>query len=194
MQIDRNILKSCIKNDRKAQQFLYKSCYNILMSVCIRYKKNEEDARALLNMGFLKILKNIKKYSKKVPFEAWIRKIMINTIIDEFRKNKKEKEMMDYKDFQDFDDNSSLIDYNEADKKFDANDLEMMIKLLPKVSQKVFNLYVIDGYNHREIGDMLNISSGTSKWHLSFARKKIKEMIKKSFANAKSLILWLIGV
>ena len=88
MNIDTTLLQACRKNDRKAQSQLYKSCFGLLMSVCIRYKNDEAEARAVLNQGFLKILTNLDKYDSKIPFEAWIRRIMINTIIDEFRKIK----------------------------------------------------------------------------------------------------------
>lgn len=194
MNIDKKLLQSCIKNDRKAQQDLYKTCFSMLMSVCIRYRNNEEDARSLVNMGFLKILTNMNKYDTKIPFEAWIRRIMTNTIIDEYRKERKQKELIEYKNFEDNDNNDDLINYNEADQKFDASDLERMIKQLPNMSQKVFNLYIIDGYNHREIGNMLDISVGTSKWHLSSARKNIKEILAKKMMSAKTMILWIIGI
>ena len=76
-----------------------------------------------------------------------------------------------------------VMDYNEADKRFDEEELLIMIRQLPPMSQKVFNLYVIDGYNHKEIGEQLNISEGTSKWHLSSARQKLKAMLRKLINN-----------
>ncbi len=82
----------------------------------------------------------------------------------------------------------TVMDYNEADKKFDAEELQMMIRSLPPVSQKVFNIYVIDGYNHKEIGEQLNISEGTSKWHLSSARKKLKSLMRKLLNNVAVML------
>ncbi|MEZ4849456.1 MAG: sigma-70 family RNA polymerase sigma factor [Bacteroidia bacterium] len=99
MDIDQRLIRACIKEDRLAQSQLYRRCFNVLMGVCIRYMKNEEDAVEVLNMGFLKILKNLEKKKTNVPFEAWIRRIMINTIIDEYRKNKKRLEAITYTDF-----------------------------------------------------------------------------------------------
>lgn len=81
------------------------------------------------------------------------------------------------------------MDFNEADQRFDAEDLENMIRNLPPMSQKVFNLYIVDGYNHKEIGEMLNISEGTSKWHLSSARKTMKEMLKKVMNKVATVFL-----
>ncbi len=155
------------------------------MGVCIRYKKDESEAASILNVGFLKILNNLNKYKSETPFEAWIRRIMINTIIDDFRKNRKVKELIEHTDFTDFDVTDSMIDFNLADQLFDADQLESFIKQLPPVSQKVFNLFAIDGYSHKEIGELLEITEGTSKWHLSSGRKKIREMMQKAINSSK---------
>ena len=175
MIIDPKVIEGCLKQDRKAQEQLYHSCFQLLMGVCSRYYKQKDEAVAAMNMGFLKILNHLNSKKENVPFEAWIRRIMINTVIDEFRKNKRHKETIDYRDFEDtFNDCQELISYNEADRRFDAQAIEQLIRQLPPVSREVFNLYAIDGYTHKEIGEMLNISIGTSKWHVSFARKQIK--------------------
>jgi len=187
MNISQQLLQDCIKGDRRAQFQLYKSCFNILMGVCMRYKKDEAEAASVLNVGFLKILNNLEKHRPEVPFEAWIRRIMINTVIDEFRKNRKVRELIEHTDFTESNAYNKAIDYNTADQKFDAERLELFIKKLPPVSQKVFNLYAIDGYSHKEIGKMLGISDGTSKWHLSSARKKLQEMIHQAI-NASKVI------
>ncbi|MCP3932836.1 MAG: RNA polymerase sigma factor [Bacteroidetes bacterium] len=185
MEISRKLIQDCRKSDRKAQFKLYKLCFPVLMSVCSRYKKDENEAAPILNAGFLKILTNLEKHHTDVPFEAWIRRIMINTLIDDFRKNRQVKELIEYRDFTEANHTEDFIDFNEADQQFDAERLENMIKQLPPVSQKVFNLYAIDGYKHREIADLLLMSIGTSKWHLSFARKKLSEMVQKEM-NTKS--------
>lgn len=178
MQIEPRLIKDCLKGDRRAQSELYRRCHGVLMGVCMRYHGQEEDAVAAMNMAFLKILNNLKKKKEHVPFEAWIRRIAINTIIDEFRKNRKHREAMEYRDFDDREDVSQMIDINEADQRFDAEEIEQMIQELPQTSREVFNLYAIDGYSHKEIGEMLSISVGTSKWHVNFARKRIKERIE----------------
>lgn len=179
MKIDIKLILSCTKNDRKAQFELYKICYTMLMSVCYRYKNEKSEAEALLNQGFLKILTNLDKYNDSVPFEAWSRKIMINTIIDEYRKTRKDKEHIEYADFQEPVYDQQSVDYNEADKEFNAEELKLMLEKLPDMSKKVFNLYAIDGFTHKEISEMLSISVGTSKWHVSFARTELKKLIEK---------------
>ncbi len=187
MTISLQLIQDCAKKDRKAQFQLYRSCYPLLMGVCMRYRKSEDEAAAVLNAGFLKILNNIEKYNKEVPFEAWIRRIMINTLIDDFRKNRKVKELIEYTDFEHEETFTESVDFNTADRMFDAEEIELLIQQLPPMSQKVFNLYAIDGFSHKEVGKMLGISDGTSKWHLSFARKKLREMIKQSVGSAKAM-------
>jgi len=187
MEVSKDILKKCRKNDRRSQFVLYKECYPILMSVGLRYEKNKEFAEELVNLAFYKILTKLDKYQEHVPFEAWIRRITINTIIDEFRKKSRDRHT-----FMEKLEGSvpiSQMDYNEADKKFDAAELEDMIQKLPDVSQKVFNLYIIDGYNHKEIGELLGISEGTSKWHLSTARKRLRKMIKSLMNKVAGFLL-----
>ncbi|MEO1261134.1 MAG: RNA polymerase sigma factor [Bacteroidota bacterium] len=177
--IEKQLRYDAQRGDRRAQYQLYQRCYNVLMSVCLRYRRSEDEAAAMLNMGFLKIVQNLKKYQENVPFEAWIRRIMINTLIDDFRKNRKVNELIEDRDFSDTDDLTGLVEFNTADLEFDASQLEAMIRSLPPMTMKVFNLYAIDGYNHKEVGKMLGISDGTSKWHLSSARSKLKDMILK---------------
>ena len=109
---------------------------------------------------------------------------MINTIIDEFRKYKKEKERVQYTDFTATDTFNDKVDFNTADQMFDAEDVEYFIKKLPEMTQRVFNLYIVDGYSHREVGELLGMTEGTSKWHLSSARKRLKVMIKTAMENA----------
>ena len=189
MIIDQKLLNDCLANKRRAQHDLYKLCYGMLMSVCLRYERNKGDAEELLNMGFLKILTKLDRYQTHVPFEAWIRRIMINTIIDEFRKNKKKNETIEYTDFED-QNYDRHVDFNDADKKFDAAELEEMITRLPDMSRKVFNMHVIDGFSHKEVSDELGISVGTSKWHVANARKMLKEMILAAEeANIKSIAI-----
>lgn len=185
MRISQQLIQDCKNGDRRAQFQLYKSCFNVLMGVCMRYKKDEDEAASVLNMGFLKILNNIDKYRPEVPFEAWIRRIMINTVIDEFRKNRKVRELIEHTDFSDHQAINLEVDYNAADQMFDAEHLEAFIKKLPPVTQKVFNLYAVDGYTHKEVGEFLGISDGTSKWHLSSARKKLAEMIQQAINASK---------
>lgn len=187
MQINQELLDNCRKQDRRAQNELYKLCYGQLMAVCLRYEKNRDDAEILLNEAFFKILTKLDLYQPNVPFEAWAKRITINTIIDELRRKQRDK--LELVESMEFNLPLQTMDYNEADQKFDAEELVEMIRKLPPVTQKVFNLYVVDGYNHKEIADMLSMSEGTSKWHLSHARKTIKEMLVKVMNKVAFLLL-----
>lgn len=176
---DTRLLKDAARGDRRAQFQLYQRCYNVLMGVCVRYRDSKEEAAAMLNEGFLKVVRHLEKYNREMPFEAWIRRIMINTLIDDFRKNRKVSELIEHHDFSDTNDHAHLVAFNLADMAFEAEELVAMIKNLPPVSQKVFNLFAIDGYSHREIGELLGITEGTSKWHLSFARQRLQDVLAK---------------
>jgi RNA polymerase sigma-70 factor (ECF subfamily) len=143
----------------------------------MRYTNNKEEAEEALNTGFLKVLGNLNKYKAEIPFKVWMRKVMINTLIDAYRKQKKHNEQIKY--VEDYIETSDFSDVNNALTKMNTEQIYNMIRQLPPMSQKVFNLYAIDGFAHKEIAEMLNMSEGTSKWHLSFSRQQLKEMITK---------------
>lgn len=178
MEPDPKLIKACIRKDRRAQEQLYRLCFPSLMSICMRYFRNESEAIASLNTSFLKILNNLKKRNDKVPFEAWIRRITINTSIDAFRKNKTYKTYIQAdEDLGIHDQGRSGFEINQAELQLDAEAIEQLIQELPPMSRQVFNLFAIDGYSHQEIADLLGISVGTSKWHVSFARKELKQKL-----------------
>ena len=185
MQISQDLLKACSKGDRKAQYQLFRLCFDVLMGVCLRYQREEPEAMAGLNLGFLKILNNLDRYRPEAPFEAWIRRIMINTLIDEFRKNRQVKELIEYRDFTEESNHNDWSELNDAEHQLNAQQLTEMLRELPPVSQKVFNLFAIDGYAHQEIAQMLGISEGTSKWHVNYARKRLQEMVKEALSSSR---------
>jgi len=187
--IDHEIIEACQKNDRRAQEKLYEWCYVKLMPTCMRYHRNEEDARAILNIGFVKICKNLDKIKEGTPFEAWVRRILMNTIIDEFRKNKNYTQLVDSKETdRELEIHVTSVE-NGVWSKLEMDVLMGLLKRLPDISRSVFNLYVIDGYTHKEIGNLLAISGGTSKWHLSNARKLLREMVVK-IAHSENKEMW----
>lgn len=153
------------------------------MSICVRYTRNQDLAKEMLNVGFLKILNNLDRYKEEVPFKAWIRRIMINTLIDEYRKQKKQNEVIDY--VEEYYDSSDYAELNSALERINTAQIYDLITKLPPMAQQVFNLFVIDGYSHKEIGDILGIEEGTSKWHLNSARAKLKEMLEQIVAPYK---------
>lgn len=180
MNIDEELLVACEKKNRKAQEKLYKACYVFLIPLCMRYHKNETDARAIYNKCFLKIIKNIHTLEGDCSsFAAWAKRIMNNTLIDEYRSTKNYREKISKRD------NDRELDYhasshvNHAETKFNEKSIMDLLEHLKPATKQVFILYVIEGYNHKEIAEMLSMSEGTSKWQLSTARKELKQLLEK---------------
>lgn len=178
MIIQPNLIQECINRNRRAEYELYKTLYSFLISVCYRYTHQKELAEEMLNIGFLKILNNLEKYDDTMPFKGWVRRIMVNTLIDEYRKNKSLRSKISYVD--EYYDSEEYSETNSALKKLSAKEILDMIEKLPRASAQVFNLFVIDGYSHKEIAEIMEISEGTSKWHLNYARQKLKDMINET--------------
>ncbi|HMC84045.1 MAG TPA: sigma-70 family RNA polymerase sigma factor [Chitinophagaceae bacterium] len=171
--IDKNIIEGCLKNDRKAQELLYKQFYSPMISICLRYTRNEEDALEVLHNGFLKVFKHLATYdTAKASLYTWIKTIMVNSAIDFIRSRQKFKTQVELKETHE----AGSID-NDAIHRMGSTELLKLIQKLPMATQTVFNLYIIEGYNHREIGNILGISDGTSKWHLSEARRLLKQLL-----------------
>lgn len=179
MQIDPELLSAAASGDRKAQHNLYKQAYQLLMGVCSRYSGDRDEAMSLLNQGYLKILMHADKRKENVPLEAWMRRIMINTIIDTYRLQKNYKEhtqLVDYSDQATSEVHTTAVNSDLA-TFIQADELYHMLMRLPDMTGKVFNLFAIDGYSHKDISELLNISEGTSKWHVNNARTLLKNML-----------------
>lgn len=189
MDITSDILQACIRDDRKAIQFLYEYCFKKLMPLCFRYHNNEEDARSSLNIGFMKILKGLENVDKNVNFNAWSKRVMTNTLIDEYRKNKNYNSHINAKETERELDYASVPEDNQAESDLGYESLMKMVKELPDVSGKVFVFYVIEGFNHKEIGELLNITEGTSKWHLSTARKLLRDKLEKIEMKIQRMVI-----
>lgn len=174
MKIDEKLLNDCIKRKRPAQNQLYKEVFSYLMNICMRYKNDYNTAGASLNAIFLKVLTNLNKFNKKDSFIPWMKRIAVNHLIDEYRKEKREKEKIRFED-ELVNSNSSTHHIMEA--KLESEYLLKMIQRLPQTTAQVFNLYAIDGFKHKEIAEMLEMSENTSKWHVSEARKKLQSML-----------------
>jgi len=177
IKVDRDIITACINRSERAEHELYNLTYSYLMSICLRYTNQREEARSMLNMGFFKILSNLKKFDLNTSFGSWIHKIMVNTLIDEYRKKKIQQDRTLYvENYEEVREDTSV---NNALVKMDVEQIHELIMKLPPVSQKVFNLYAIDGYTHKEIGELLGISEVTSRWHFNLSRTRLQEMILK---------------
>ena len=175
---DSQLIKGCLKQDRRAQERLYRECFAVLMGICTRYYRNKDESVAAMNLGFLKILTNLNKKKEGVPFEPWIRRIMINTIIDEFRRSRAYRETISPVDFSEPLEQPQGFSVNTAELNSDAEDVERMLQALPPATRQVFNLFAIDGYPHADIAALLDISEGTSKWHVAAARKLLTQWLE----------------
>ena len=172
------IIEGCRKGNRKAQERLYRSYYRVMVSLCLRYTKNEADAVEVLNNGFLKVFKNIQRYEPaQASLYTWIRTIVVHSCLD-FIKAREGDTL-----HRELTEATEVHVPPEVVSKMKAGELLGLVRKLPPATQAVFNLYVMEGYNHREIGELLKISAGTSKWHLSEARKNLQQMIQHQDVN-----------
>jgi RNA polymerase sigma factor (sigma-70 family) len=148
-----------------------------MSSIAMRYTLNKDEALLNINYGFFKVLQNIKSYKSEYALATWIRNILIRHIIDELRKSKKF-------DFENKSLETDILEmspsYNEGEQKLDAEYLSVLLSRLTESTRTVFVLFAVDGFKHKEIADMLNISEGTSKWHVNDARKKLTAMLKET--------------
>lgn len=165
------IIASCARNERSGQEKLYKMFQSRMMSVAIRYAHDRSSAEDIVNMGFLKCFQKIEKYNFQGSFEGWLRKIVLRTALDMLRMNEK------YNDKVVFVEKEEFIERDHGDRMY-YDQLLQLIETLPKTTKIVFNLSVMEGLQHKEIAELLGMSEGTSKWHLSEGRRILKEKIE----------------
>ncbi len=172
MAVDKKLIKNCLKNDRRSQNELYKELFSFLMNICIRYKSNYDDAGAALNTIYLKVLKGLETYNHDKAMLPWVKTIAVRHLIDEYRSERRH-EAVALDDVPSY----SVNGYSVSQDKLNVDDILSMLAKLPINSRSVFNLFVLDGYKHKEIADMLGMSEGNSKWHLNQARTQLQQMI-----------------
>ncbi len=172
------ILNGCRVNDVGAQERLYRMFSAKLFGVCLKYSRSHAEAEDHLQDGFMIIYQKISQYTNSGSFEGWAKRIMVNNVLQQYRTNKRLEVVTDeYPDQPEveIDDENVSLDF-----------LLKIIQELPERYRLVFNLYVIDGYNHQEIADMIGISLGTSKSNLSRAKAILKEKIESTGSNLTS--------
>ncbi|MDR3696543.1 sigma-70 family RNA polymerase sigma factor [Mucilaginibacter sp.] len=170
------LVAGCIDNNRKAQEELYKLFYADMLRVCLNYLPDREMAKEAFNTGFLKVFQSIKSFdAEKGEIGGWIRKIMIFTSIDKCRSELKFNHLL----ISEMDDDEFFIAADVLEKLF-FDDILKDIRTLPLATQTVFNLSVLDGFSHKEIAEQLKISEGTSRWHLSEAKKRLRVLLETS--------------
>ena len=171
---DLELVEGCINGDPKAQRELYNKFASKMMGVAYRYANSGEEAQDILQDAFIKVFERMKSFKKEGSLEGWVRRIVVNTALDNIRKNKKDKY------------NVALAEaeYLASDKDFilenlSAQELLQLLKTLPQGYRTVFNLYAIEGYSHKEIADQLGISENTSKSQFSRAKAFMRKLIEQ---------------
>lgn len=165
---EKDLIQACIRREKWAQKLLYEEHYSKMMGVCLRYSNNKDDALDILHEGFIKVFRNIAKYKPGTSLKAWIHRIMVNTSIDYYRKSVRRRT----EDIEQAYDISS----NDADAVSQCTEKEILqaVQELSPAYRAVFNLYIIEGYSHREIAQQLEITESTSRSNLVKARMKLK--------------------
>ncbi len=173
-----DLIQGCIDGERQMQELLYKRFAAKMYGVCLRYAGNAEEANDILQEGFIKVFKNLDKFRKEGSFEGWVRRIFVNTAIEQFRKKIKLYNV------------SEVQENTIEDKELDALDVLATKDILSIVNQlspgykAVFNMHVIEGYSHKEIADLLGITEGTSKSQLARAKGVLKKLVETRFNTA----------
>jgi RNA polymerase sigma factor (sigma-70 family) len=172
-----DIISGCAKEDKSCQHALYQMFYGKLMGICHRYTRNEDQAKDILQEGFIKIFNHIKDYEQKGSFEGWIKRIVTNTALDYYRKRSNDFLLMNEEN--DIESAKYIEDEEELEEFYGMSPNEVLaaIKKLSPAYQMVFNLYVVEEYTHKEIAEMLDISVGTSKSNLAKAKQNLRNIL-----------------
>jgi RNA polymerase sigma-70 factor (ECF subfamily) len=176
---DQELAQGCLKGKREAQKALFDQYAGKMMSVCRRYFSDREEAADVLQDGFIKVFERIHQWQGSGPLGGWIRTVIVNTALTHIRSNKKWKDTVDIEDVHEID-NSDLSGL----EKMQADDILELIERMPTGYKTVFNLFAIEGYGHKEIGEMLGISENTSKTQFL----KSKEWLKKTLATQENKV------
>lgn len=178
------LINGCIANDRRCQNQLYKLYFPFMSKIAVRYYDNTDDAIASINMAFLKLLQNIHHYDSSFALSTYLGRILVNTILNDIKARTKYSLLFLEDDANDYDFEFSI---NESEHQLAYADVLKIISCLPPLHRSAFNLYVIDGYSHREVAEMLNISETHSKWIVHDSRKRIMNFLNEMNQTIESL-------
>jgi RNA polymerase sigma-70 factor, ECF subfamily len=178
--IETNLIKNCIEGDRQAQSTLYAMFAPKMFVVSLRYSKNREEAEEVVQEGFLKVFQFLHQFRDEGSLEGWVRKIIVNCALQKLRSNSRLAPVLNIESY-----NEQFVLQANIESKISSKELLQLVMSLPPAYKMVFNLYVFDGYKHREIAEMLGISEGTSKSNLSDARAFLQKQLNKKLVIAK---------
>jgi RNA polymerase sigma-70 factor (ECF subfamily) len=168
---EQELVAHCVRHERRYQEILYRQYADEMYSVALIYGDSEQDACDIVQESFIKVFKRIDTFKFECPLKAWIRRIIVNTALDHYRKKKREQEhAQTYMQ-------SLEVEVDDIIPQLNANELLLMMQQLPQKAAMVLKLYAIEGYAHKEIADMLHITEGTSKSQLNRARTLLKSLI-----------------
>lgn len=182
---DHELISGCIKQDKACQEALYKRFYGKMMGVCLRYARDRDEARDMLQEGFIKVFTSLRNFASKGSFEGWIRRIVVNTAVDHLRRNKHEYMIVStvYAREGDIPDHADELEEEDAINELSEEQILAVVQKLSPAYRTVFNLYVIENFSHKEIAERLNISEGTSKSNLAKARFQLKKNLSNQIKN-----------
>ncbi len=170
-----SLIKACSNGDNKAFKKIYDKHSGIMYSICLRYMTNEDEAKDALQEGFIKVFKNIGKFSFSGSFEGWMKRIFVNTSIELIRKRRA------HLDVAELNANEIKLTSKIETGTMDAEKMMLLVQQLPMGYRTVFNMFVVDGYSHKEISEYLGINENTSKSQLFKARKQLQVWLKNWF-------------
>jgi len=175
-----DLINGCIQGNRQMQEELYNRFSGKMYAVCLRYANNAEDAQDLLQEGFIKVFRNLHRFRAEGSFEGWIRRVFVNSSIEHFRKKSLQLSKVSDKEENTIEDS----DISALDQLAEKDIIALVQELSPGY-RTVFNLYVVEGYSHKEIGEMLDISEGTSKSQLARARSILQKKVTQYLSDTK---------
>lgn len=174
-----DLISGCINGDRKMQRELYERYSAKMFGVCLRYAGSTEEAEDILQEGFIKVFKKMGSYRGEGSFEGWIRRIFVNTAIEQFRRKTYMQPITEREE------NSVEANYLSVLDNLAEKDIVKLVQQLSPGYRTVFNMYVVEGYTHRQIAETLGISEGTSKSQLSRAKIILQDLVKKHIEKKK---------
>jgi RNA polymerase sigma-70 factor (ECF subfamily) len=175
-QSDLELIRRCSEGESRAQELLYRRYFSFAMSVCIRYTRDQYKAMEIVNDSYMKVLGSIGEFDGSKSFRSWYGRILVNSAIDNYRRNSKHVSHLQISDLE-----STEMEEPSISAELSANDILSLFNKLPDNYRVTFNLFEIEGYTHEEIGQMLDISTSTSRSNLARAKKMLRDLYKRNF-------------